>query len=184
MFNDCKSAQIAAFFLEKAGGALPILKLMKLMYLADREAMNRYGEPISYDDMVSMPHGPVLSMTYEFINGAYPSSPNGWDSWVLDRVSHEVGLAKAFEREDLDELSDAELDVLLSVWNTFGAMDKWRIRDYTHDYCHEWKDPNGSSYPIPYRDVFIALGKDASVAEDLHQAILAQKQMKGLFANL
>ena len=77
MFNERKVAQMAAFFLQQAGGTLNILKLMKLLYLSEREAMNRYGEPLSYDAMVSMPHGPVLSMTYECMNGYGSEDPEG-----------------------------------------------------------------------------------------------------------
>lgn len=182
MFNDRKSAQIAAFLLERAGGALPILKLMKLMYLSDREAMNRYGEPITYDAMVSMPHGPVLSRTYEHVNGLSRSSNDGWDSWISDRAGHNVALAREFERNDLDELSDADLEVIQSVWNAFGGMDKWSIRDYTHDHCSEWRDPCDSSNPIEYKDVFLALGKSEAVAQELHNNIIAQKQVNRIFA--
>jgi len=46
------------------------LKLMKLLYLADRESMRRNGRPISGDRYVSMDHGPVLSQTLNLINGA------------------------------------------------------------------------------------------------------------------
>jgi uncharacterized phage-associated protein len=52
---------MAAFFAKKEGDVIPVLKLTKLLYLADREALARYGEPITYDLPVSMEHGPVLS---------------------------------------------------------------------------------------------------------------------------
>lgn len=33
-FEEKRAAQVAAVFLDEAGGTLPLLKLMKLMYLA------------------------------------------------------------------------------------------------------------------------------------------------------
>ena len=39
-FNERKAAQMAAFFLHQGGGKLEVLKLMKLLYLADRQAMD------------------------------------------------------------------------------------------------------------------------------------------------
>jgi hypothetical protein len=42
---------------------LPVIKLIKLMYLAERLSLQRYGEPLTGDRLVSMPDGPVLSMT-------------------------------------------------------------------------------------------------------------------------
>ena len=75
MFNEQKTAQIAAWFISQGGGSMPHLKLMKLMYLAERESMSRHGFTMTGDYFVSMPHGPVLSLTLNHINDAVPSSP-------------------------------------------------------------------------------------------------------------
>ena len=69
LFNEKRTAQAAAFMLHSAGGRLPLLKLMKLLYLAERESLRLFGEPISGDKLVSMPHGPVLSKTLDMMNG-------------------------------------------------------------------------------------------------------------------
>ena len=185
MFNDRLVAQIAAYFLLRQRGRLPILKLMKLLYLADRESMSRYGYPITFDRMVSMPHGPVLSNTLNLINDFTDSSDDGWKEWIGDRSNHEVDLVKdRISRDDLDELSEAELDVLSSVWERFGQMGKYALRDYTHDHCPEWADPNGSSLPIEYKDVFKALGRTAEQAEALQAEILSKQSVDDLFASL
>lgn len=60
LFNERKVTHMAAYFLKQGGGQMSHLKLMKLLYLADREAMRRSGFPMSGDRLVSMPHGPVL----------------------------------------------------------------------------------------------------------------------------
>ena len=41
-----KAAQVAAFFAIKAGGKINKLRLVKLIYLADRQFMIRYDEPM------------------------------------------------------------------------------------------------------------------------------------------
>jgi len=43
------------------------IKLIKLLYLADREALLRWGRPITTDCHVSMPKGPVVSQIYHLI---------------------------------------------------------------------------------------------------------------------
>ena len=78
--------------LYRGGGSLPLIKLVKLLYLAERLSLQRYGEPITGDKLVSMPHGPVLSMTYDHINGALPSMEGGWDTWIADRADNVVAL--------------------------------------------------------------------------------------------
>lgn len=48
MFNERKAAQMAAFFLgQLLDRKMPHLKLMKLLYLSDREAVRAFGWPIS-----------------------------------------------------------------------------------------------------------------------------------------
>lgn len=185
MFNEYKAAQMAAFFLEKRGGRMSHLKLMKLLYLADRESLARFGVPISGDSAVAMPHGPVLSMTLDLMDGNVSSLRDGWDAWISTKENHEVSLAQPLEsRAALDELSDNDLSVLETVWDRFGHMDRWAIRDYTHDHCPEWRDPQGSSFPIGYDEIFRALGRSAEQSAELKGLIETQKALDRVFANL
>lgn len=175
MFNERKAAQIAAYFIAKDGGRTHVLKLMKLMYLAEREAMNQYGYPLTFDYPVSMPQGPVLSYTLDCINGSSPQG--GWESWVKDREGHEVSVRKKnLSRELLDELSDREVGVLKTVWKRFGHMDRWQLRDYTHKHLSEWSDPSGSSQSISAEDIFLALGRSKSAAEALADQVQQRRK--------
>lgn len=186
MFNERKVAQMAAYLLDRGGNCMPHLKLMKLLYLADRKSMDEYGFPISGDRVVSMPHGPVLSMTLNLSNGDMDSSPGGWESLISDREGHEISLKRdvTISRDDLDELSHADISVLETVWGQFGHMGKYEIRDYTHEHCPEWTDPNGSSFPISYEKIFRALGKPEKIAKELSIRIRDERSLDTLFASL
>jgi len=46
-FNEQKATELAAYFLKSGGGSMPYLKLMKLLYLADRKAIELDGSPIT-----------------------------------------------------------------------------------------------------------------------------------------
>ena len=61
VFNDRKTAQAAAWLLDRQEGRMPYLKLIKLLYLADRQSLIESGYPITGDRLVSMDRGPVLS---------------------------------------------------------------------------------------------------------------------------
>ena len=74
LFNEQKAAQAAAYFLFRSGKPLSVLKLMKLLYLAERRSFQKFGEPMIGDVLVSMDHGPVLSRTYNHIKGVTRSS--------------------------------------------------------------------------------------------------------------
>src|SRR5438552_1173164 len=109
LFSEARVAQMSAYLLKRRGGRMAYLKLLKLLYLADRQSMSRYGESISGDCMVAMPHGPVLSRTYDLILcGSLPTvAEDGWNEWIQAESNYEVSLKKQhFTRDDLDELSD------------------------------------------------------------------------------
>lgn len=184
LFDEYRTAQAAAFLLFKAGGALPLMKLIKLMYLAERLSLQRYGEPITGDRLVAMPHGPVLSRTYDYVNGALPSSEGGWDTWVTERNGYDVSLRDRSmirsAEEDLLRLSETDLEVLQETWNNFGHWDRWRLVNYTHsEACPEWHDPDGSSVPIEYKDLFLKFGYTAEQADALVTRLADQKQLNG-----
>ena len=82
-FNEAKATQAAACLLKLRGGQMSYLKLVKLLYLADREALLRWDRPITTDRYVSMDNGPVLSRVLNLINGSYESTTGIWlvDSW-------------------------------------------------------------------------------------------------------
>ena len=183
MYSPRRVAQMAAFFGQKQGGVINILKLTKLLYLADRESLTRYGHPITYDRPVSMPNGPVLSRTLDLTNGFVDGAAEAqWDEWMNAREHHDVAVKRQFSRGDLDELSDADLEVLDAVWRQFGAMDQWTLRDWTHDHCPEWTDPMGSSTPIDEAAWLRAVGIPDEQAELLATEIRAEGELDALFA--
>ena len=168
---------MAAFFMDKENPRqIPILKLVKLLYLADRESIDRYGEPISYDKIVSLDHGPVLSRTLDLIN-CFVGDKDGaqWDAWISPRKANCVSLKKSATRNHLDQLSDADIEVLAFVWNQFGQMSRWEIRDFTHDQLGEWRDPRGSSLPISEFRVLRALGRNEQEAKEAARLIDEQR---------
>ncbi len=177
-FNVRKAAQVAAFFALKEQGEIYVLKLVKLMYLSDRKYMERYDVPILSDQLVSMPHGPVNSLSCNYINGSLEDA--SWDEFLTDRASHKVSVSRRnLTEEDLDELCRAEIAVLQEVWDQLGHMDRFALVDYTHENCPEWEDPNGSSNPIPYSRVFNFLRKPNSA--ELEERVIAERHLSANF---
>ena len=179
------TAQMAAFFADRAGGEINVLKLMKLLYLADRESMRRYAHPITLDEMYSLPHGPVLSKTLDLINGFADEAENKiWEQWIGDRANHIVALQQKLP-EKPSHLSPAEMEVLESIWSEFGAMNQWQLRDYTHDHCAEWNDPDEfpqKSVRIKEVDVLKAVGFSTQDAHDFAEEIQDEKALDRVFS--
>ena len=180
-FDERKAAQVAAYFARKESGQIDILKLVKLIYLSDRKNMERNGHPIINDKFVSMPHGPVNSMTLNYINGAVDHAEE-WDKYISDRAGYTVATAKEFDIDDFDELSDTDLETLDAVWKECGNMTKWEIRDWTHEHCPEWEYPQGGAEPIPHERVFKFLGFEN--ANELASQVKIERGIDELFASL
>lgn len=186
MFSEFKVTQIAAFFLQKEGGEMYLLKLMKLLYLTERESFARFECSISGDKFYSLPHGPVLSRTKELMDGEQRSRPNGWSSWITDKANHKLGLKKDKLNLSVDkftELSASDLEVIEHVWNKYGHMNQWQIRDYTHKHCPEWKDPNGSALPISIEDLLFAVGKNKEQVMLIQEGIKEEEYLDSMFGH-
>ncbi|MCH8263314.1 MAG: SocA family protein [Proteobacteria bacterium] len=181
-YSEKKAAQVAAFFLHQGHGSLPILKLMKLMYLSERESYTKYGEPLTGDRLCSMDHGPVMSITLNHINDFIESEEDGWDSWISDRENHQVALTIDEDpTEKLTQLSDADIEILNYIWDEYGHLDKYELRDLSHELCTEWEDPEGSSQTIPYSRVLKCVGHNAEVAREFEQRIKENVVIDSMF---
>ncbi|WP_269932740.1 Panacea domain-containing protein [Aminobacter sp. HY435] len=170
-FDVSKAAEAVAYLALKSGGSINVLKLSKLVYLAEREFMARYDEPMFYDTLVSMPDGPVASITLNLINGNLEDER--WSKFVAKRDSFDIKVVAGTKPEGLKHLSKADVKVLEALWEKFGKLDKYALRDWTHkkENLPEWQDPNGSSRPIHHEDVFRYLKKDdsLSLSEEVHE---------------
>jgi uncharacterized phage-associated protein len=161
-FREDKVAQAAALFLKLRGAPMSHLKLMKLLYLAEREALIRWGRPIVFDSCVSMDHGPVLSCTLNLLNG-YSQTPGMWERTISTISDNEVYL---LNDPGTNCLSQAEEELIQELFQKYGKMDRWGVRDKTHD-LPEWEDPHGSSIPIDYKDILRGAGKTPTEIETI-----------------
>lgn len=175
-FDTRKAAQVTAFFASNAGGQINILRVTKLVYLADRLSMAERDHPITGDNFVSMPFGPVNSYTYSYMKGVAPVRMNEWAEFIGSERWHMLPLAKPIGPEDLDELSRADIRILEKTWEAYKDVeDQFELADFTHQHCPEWRDPNGSSVPIDFATVYKRLEKEDPV--ELAEQIQAERAL-------
>lgn len=180
-YSEKKAAQIAAFFIYRNGGQAEILKLIKLMYFAERQSFKEYGEPMTGDTYFSLPHGPILSTTLDHINNLVESGPGGWEHWIQDRDNHFLSIRyDGNPIESLTILSDADLEVLETTWQKYGHYSASQLRQLSHQ-LEEWEDPEGSRIPISYERILKCVGhKDPDVVKEILDRIRAQSQIDSL----
>lgn len=165
---------MAAFFLARREGPMSHLKLIKLMYLADRLSMERYDAPMSDDAQYSMKNGPVLSNTLNLLRGI--TRDDVWSDLISPVDDNQVQLNRDFDWDELDELSRGELAILDEVFARFGRMKRWELVNYTHT-LPEWVDPGASCIPIDAAVTFQALGSSEELARDKSATLAARKRL-------
>ena len=156
-FDRTKATQAAAFLLKRSSRRREsYMKIIKLLYIADRESLRETGRPITGDRFVAMKKGPVLSEVLNLIKGTSANSA-GWDKFFqTHRFSFEVELVVD---PGIGKLCRYETDKLAEIWERYKHHGKWRVVDLTHEFP-EWKknDPGNSMRPIPLSDVLEAVG--------------------------
>ena len=152
-FKEEDTTQVAAFFLKLNDKKMNYLKLLKLLYITDKEALLRYGRPITYDNYVSMDCGPILIQTFNIINGCVePERNKYWSEFISKPENYEVTLLR---ESSIDRLSQNEHELIKDIFREFGTKDQWELVKITQNFL-EWQDPLGSIIPIDYRDILRA----------------------------
>jgi uncharacterized phage-associated protein len=159
-FHVEKVVQAAAVLLKcEESRRMGRLRLLKLLYIADRERMTECCRPITGDKFVAMDHGPVLSQTYNLIKGTDILSPE-WDKYIRTIGHRDVILE---QDPGIGKLTRKEIAKLQEVSRRFEDEDDYQIAEHTHGFP-EWiknKPVAGSSNKISLDDLIEATGLSA-----------------------
>ncbi|MCY4214238.1 MAG: Panacea domain-containing protein [Gammaproteobacteria bacterium] len=159
--RELQAAQVAAAFILRAGRPVGILKLTKLMYLAEREAVQRFVYPIVCDDIYAMQRGMALSRTFDLMKQKVGTRTNGeWARYIEARPHQGIGVRRGVTEDSLDGLSADDIDVIDSVWRTYGGKSNDELIHEVHhgleEWTAHWHDENrrSSAVPVSYESLF------------------------------
>jgi uncharacterized phage-associated protein len=180
-FNLSKATEAACLFLERGGGEMHIMKLVKLMYLLDRLSLDRRSTPVCGGDYLSMRNGPVTSEVLDLVNAGRLAGERDqrWEQCISDRTNHQVKLEQMPARENL---SEAEVSLLDELWAEHGRKDQWQLVEWCHSHCKEWTPVANGCAPIAVEQVGFALGKNAAQVNRLRQEAIELNQLDEIFA--
>ena len=168
-FDEPKTTQMAAHLLQKQQGTMNYMKLIKLLYLIDREALSRWNRPVSFDRYYSLPHGQVLSNTLDLITEGVPPGQEASSYWVQhisSPIQYEIRLVK---EAPSNKLSRAELALIDEMFGKYGHLDQWQLEDLHHE-LPEYVNPEGSRVRTEYQDILKAFKKtDAQISAVLQE---------------
>ncbi len=175
-FNFEKALQGAGVLLSLDGDQMERIRLLKLLYIADRELLAQTGRTITGDRAVAMDHGPVLSHVYDLIKGE-ASRAGEWNQYI-HTVGHRLELKKDPGR---GELSRGEVQKLNELTDRYRNVDDWSLSEMTHDFP-EWRSCflEGTSNAIPWLSVLAAQGK-ANLVEVIERDEADRQYLDQLF---
>jgi uncharacterized phage-associated protein len=163
-FDERRAAAAAALLLKLDDGAMDYMRLLKLLYIAERRALERWGKPIIGDRYYALDQGPILSNTLDLCK--YQS--RGVWSEQIKRVG--LWAVQLQAEPDLGPLSESEVALLEEVSRIYRDKDQWELSEETHKFP-EWKPPRGSRVEILPEDILRALGKSTEeIAEALQES--------------
>jgi len=163
-YNVEKTAQAVGFLLRQPGrDHCAYMKVLKLLYVAERESFLETGAPITGDTLVSMDKGPVLSATYNLMQS--PSNHAFWARCFRPRGDHELAIASD---PGTDLLCPYEIDKLSQVAVRFADKDRWDASRDTHN-LPEWEDPQGSSKIILLKTILETKNKGGRTGRILRE---------------
>lgn len=181
-YNEEKTTQAAAYLIKKRGqGFMSYMKLIKLLYYADREAWEKLNRPITFDNYVSMKNGTVLSRTLEVINGEERDSY--WEKHIehYRQGDHEVKIKDGCD-PGTDSLSESEIEILDKIFAEYGSLERFKLGDLTHT-LPEWKNPGNSMIPIDYAEILRAIGKTPSEIKTIENKMESYSAARYVFGS-
>ena len=156
-FRSEKAAQFSALLIQREKGRSEKLKLIKLLYLAERESMAERGRPMFYDEYYSLEHGPICSNALDALNGY--ADPEIWKLYVTVEDKKNISQSVHRDRAEMGQLSKSDDRILEAIWNRFGWMTAGQIRNWTHINCKEYVEvASGERLPISYETIYKVLG--------------------------
>ena|SRR5258706_3907329 len=129
--NEAKADLFATAMLQRLGGEANYMKVMKLIYFAERYHIRKYMRPIANDDLLAMKKGMVGSFWLNILRGICQSL-----FFESDNISR-AKIKNGFTLEETSVFSQSEIEALDFAINKFGKYDENQLVDIVHEYP-EW----------------------------------------------
>lgn len=134
--------QVMAAFVRLANKqSVGMTYLMKLVYLADKRSLQKHGVTITCSPMWAMQHGPVSRVAWSVSADGLHGGPD--DAFLkcngTPADQRPVSLTRKIRREDLDCLSDLELEVIKATWAKYQHMSEQELIAFCHEQLPEYK---------------------------------------------
>ena len=171
--NSKKAIQaIGVLLLAEQPSIMDKSRILKLLYIADRESIRDTGRPLLGSRIVAMDRGPLHSSVLDLINGQHIDEP------IFSRHFSNRGYRVVLNNDPgRSELSRNEINKLQEVSARYEEYNTWQLVEMTHKLPEfEKRYVEDTSTDILIDDVIEAVGrgddKDA-ILQDLKDSTIA-----------
>jgi uncharacterized phage-associated protein len=157
-------------------------RAVKLLFLADREHLLRFGRPITGDKYSALPFGPtgdrVLNLLGKLerviLEGEPPKDSEVADlAASLEVAEDEYSTYHAKVQPDLDALSKSDINMLDHVVKEHGYKSFNELKKFTHDmkaYKRVWRgDDEQRKFPMVFDDFFAEAPEKSEFLKELRE---------------
>lgn len=172
-FSTEKLIQAAGVLLRQTRNRrMEYLRLLKLLYIADRRHLQQYHRPIIGNRLVAMKFGPLHSELYDLVKGEHIDEPLWSES--IQKDNYEITLIKD---AGVSELSAAEVRTLTETYELHQTMTEWDLVEITHDFPEWLKNfpdkTSNTANTISFDDLLDAVGlqnEKQPILDDLRES--------------
>jgi len=109
-FDESKAVETLVY-IASAWPKITPFYLSKVLFIADRDHLRRYGRPVTGDIYIAMDNGPVPSRIYDIINGAldFFGNPAAIDTALTIKQQGKYHRVTARRRANTDLLSETDV---------------------------------------------------------------------------
>jgi len=154
-----------------------MLKVIKMLYIADRRALVGWHRPITGDKFCSLENGPIVSRIYDLIKGQIGGPELAiWRGFFNPRKDDTVSLKEGI-KPNTKPLSRREKEALQAAHAKIAPLTIGEVIDFVHKFP-EWKDPGKSSLPIDPKTIFFHENIGQSAVEKIEVDLIAFQAAK------
>ncbi len=179
-----KATQALNYLAQKKDGKINKMKAIKLIFLADRLHLRKYGRPIVGDIYWAMKLGPVGSCTKKVAELHLSDDILLYAKKYIQPVDEKKQSFVSLKTVDLDLFSTTDIECLEVVYNAFGDRDQFELAELTHQYP-EWKKhekelkKGKKSILMDYEDFFVETDKnDLIFGQEKNDLTLAKESFE------
>ncbi len=182
-----KATQSLNYLAKKEGGRIDKMKAIKLIWLADRFHLRKYGRPILNDNYLAMEYGPVGSSAKDVAeHSSFLGTEEKKYAEGFIKPDGNKFFIESINDVDSDVFSESDIEALDFIYEKYGKQHALKLADMSH-YFPEWekfetelltgsisrgnmsyvdffKNPEGE---VPYENIFNETKEDLEVSKKI-----------------